>query len=504
MAGSITILSGGTVYDGAGAPGIPAGVLIEDGRIRTVGSVPESAEALRIDCSGLAVCPGFIDVHSHSDLQALQPDRMEKIRQGVTAEVVGNCGFSAFPAGDDRRDLYEFAGGILCGEGAWGWRTAREYYGQAARGDGNVTPFSLVGHGTLRISQAGLKQGPLDERDVAGMESRLDQCLAEGAAGFSTGLMYAPGSSAPAEELERLCRVTARRGKVYATHMRDYFGRIVEAIDEQIHLARRTGVRLQISHLLIAGRKNWPLLSQAFDHIENARAEGIDVAFDCYPYVAGSTVLTQILPQWALDGGAAAMLARFADAGQRKRIAKQTAETLAWAWTDIYISAVRTHANQPLVGRNLAEIAALRRRDPMETALDLLTEEHGAVNMITFNQSEENLRATMAHPLSIIGSDGFYVRGRPHPRLWGTFPRLLGTFVREEKLLPVEEAIRKITAAPAGRFGLKDRGRIATGYIADIVVFDPARIGSRAGYTSPEVPPEGILHVFRNGRRVQV
>src|SRR5581483_1206974 len=298
------------------------------------------------------------------------------------------------------------------------------------------------------------------------------------------------------------CRVVARRGKVYATHMRSYFAGVVDAIEEQLELARRTGCKLQISHLQVVGRGNWPLQARALEKIEQARAEGIDVAFDCYPYIAGSTVLTQILPQWALEGGAAMLMARLCDRDVRARIAQETEAHLAWDWRDIVISAVGSGLGGGVVGRSIADLAEESGRTPVEEALDLLLVEQGAVNMISFNQSEENLRETLSHPLSLIITDGFYVKGRPHPRLWGTFPRLLGAFVREEKLLTIGEAVRKITSAPAERFGAMDRGRIAVGAVADVTVFDAETIGSAADYDRPEQAPVGIEAVFRRGVRV--
>ncbi len=495
------LFTGGQVVDGSGAEPAPAEVLIEGERIAAVGRI-RSADARRVDCTGLLVAPGFLDGHSHSDLQVLE-GRPEKLRQGVTTEVVGNCGFSAYPTGAHAPEVREFANGILCGDGAWGWASAAGYLAavetRACTGPGVL---SLVGHGTLRISQVGLRQGPLAARDVEAMAAVLDDALASGAAGFSTGLMYAPGSSAPPEELEALCRVVARRGKVYATHIRGYFGDVLNAIDEQLELARRTGCKLQISHLQVVGRGNWPLQARALEKIERARGEGIDVAFDCYPYTAGSTVLTQILPQRALEGGAERLLERLRDPAGRARIARETVERLVWDWRDILISALGSGERPEAVGRSIADLAAETDRPPIETALDLLEAEHGAVNMISFNQSEENLRRTLAHPLSTIISDGFYVKGRPHPRLAGTFPRFLGTFVREQKLMPIGEAVRKITRAPADRFGASGIGRIEPGAFADITVFDAATIGSPADYQQPELPPTGIHAVFQRGRQV--
>jgi N-acyl-D-amino-acid deacylase len=493
------VLAGGTVVDGTGAAGFAGDVLIEGGRIAGVGSIGEVEGARRVDCAGMVVAPGFIDAHSHSDLQVMD-GHPEKLAQGVTAEVVGNCGFSAFPAARDRGALHEFANGIFLGDGQdWGWSGAGHYYAEAAA-RARLGVESLVGHGTLRIAQVGAAQGAVGEDDLRAMERRLDECLAEGAIGFSTGLMYAPGSSAPFEELERLCRVTARRGKVYATHMRTYFGGILAAIEEQLELARRTGCRLQISHLQIAGRKNWGLQEAVIGKIEKAAAAGVDVAFDCYPYTAGSTVLTQILPQWALDGGTEALLRRLAAPVERERIAEATAVALEWAWEDVLISAVRSDKNVGAVGKNIAQLAVERGRRPVDIVLDLLAEERAAVNMLCFNQSEANLRATLAHPLATIISDGFYVAGRPHPRLFGTFPHFLGHYVREHGLMGLEEGVRRMTGAVAARFGMKERGLLAAGKRADVVVFDPRTIGSEATYETPEQRPRGIRAVLVNGR----
>ena len=493
------LLSHGLVVDGTGTPAVPADVLIQDDRISAVGSIARSPDLPTLNCEGLVIAPGFIDGHSHSDLQVLER-RDDKLRQGVTTEVVGNCGFSAYPATGDRCALHAFANGILCGGEEWGWPTAAGYLEAVRDSHGNVNVVSLVGHGALRIAHAGPRVGPLRHDELAAMERGLDAALDEGAAGFSTGLTYAPGSSAPFDELERLCAVVARHGAIYTSHIRSYFGELVEAVEEQLELARRTGCRLQISHLQAAGARNWPLQELALERIERAAEQGLDVAFDCYPYRAGSTVLTQILPQWALDGGVPGLLQRLASSSERRRIAEETEANLAWNWSDIFISAVGSDGNRPLVGRNLAEIAEDRECKPVVVTLDLLVEEGGNVNMLSFNQSEENLRRTVTHPLSTIISDGFYVKGRPHPRLHGTFAQLLGAVCRDWGWLSLEEAVRKITGAPAARYRLARRGHLAPGYFADITVFDPADVGSPATYEDPEAAPRGIRHVFHNGR----
>ncbi|MCU1273742.1 MAG: dihydroorotase [Bryobacterales bacterium] len=498
---STILFKGGTLIDGTGAAPRTADVLIEDERIAEAGTFDAPPDAEVVDCTGLMVAPGFIDSHSHSDLQVLE-NRREKVAQGVAAEVVGNCGFSPYPLPADPKLLHDFANGIFCGSDDWGWTSARAYLDAASRATA-TRAFSLVGHGSLRIARAGNRLGPLLERDLDWMERKLSEALSDGACGFSTGLMYSPGASAPFEELERLCRVVARHEKVYSTHMRDYSDRLVEAVDEQLELARRTGCRLQISHLQAVGPRNWAKQAAVLERIENAAAQGVDVGFDCYPYVAGSTVMTQLLPQWALAGGIEGLLARLRDPDERPRIAAETESALAQGWNNVIVSSVDSHPNQHLVGQSVAAISELRGRAPVEVVMDLISEETGRVNMIEMNQSEDNLRQTLSHPLSCIISDGFYVKGRPHPRLYGTFPLLLGQMTRERGWLTIAQAIHKITDKPARRFHLSGRGRIQKNYVADLTIFDAATINSAASYDNPAVLPVGVVHVFREGRLLQ-
>jgi N-acyl-D-amino-acid deacylase len=493
---SRTLFRGGTLLDGSGAPPRRGDLLISGETIAAIDPLEVPADARVIDCHGLAVAPGFIDSHSHSDLQVLE-SRREKVLQGVTAEVVGNCGFSPYPAGDLKL-LHDFANGIFCGSDDWGWPSAKAYLDRAERSAATAV-YSLVGHGTLRIACAGNRLGPLSERDLDWMEQTLSESLQQGACGFSTGLMYSPGASAPFEELERLCRVVARHGKTYATHMRDYGDHLAEAVDEQLDLAHRTGCRLQISHLQAVGPRNWDKQRTVLDKIEDATTIGINVGFDCYPYTRGSTVLTQLLPQWALEGGIDGLVARLTDRAERRRIADQTEANLVQGWAGIWISSVDSRRNHVWMGKTVAAIANERSQEPVEVVLDLIQEERGRVNMLELNQSEPNLRETLSHPLSCIISDGFYVKGLPHPRLHGTFPLLLGEMTRERGWLTLAEAVHKITAKPARRFGMENRGLLAKGYFADVVVFDPDTVNSPATYENPVLRPIGIRHVFRNG-----
>ena len=495
------VLTNGSIVDGTGGEPFLGSIYIRDARIAMVGTFEPVPSVRNIDCTGLTIAPGFIDSHTHSDLQVIE-GRREKLLQGVTTEVIGNCGFSTYPPAADPSVLREFANGILCGDDHWGWSSTEAYLHAIAKSR-TANVVSLVGHGSLRIAVAGNKQGPLPETDVARMESLLAEALDAGATGFSTGLMYAPGSSAPSDELERLCMVVAKKNKIYTSHIRTYFAGLVAAVEEQIELTRRSGCRLQISHLQAVGAANWPQHKLAIEAIEKANQQGSDVEFDCYPYIAGSSVLTQLLPQSVLDGGTEAMLVRLSDPVQRARIANEVSSSLPWRWTDIYLSSVGSPENSPAIGRNFAELAEEHGSKPVDVLIDLLIEERGDANMISFNQSEENLQMSLTHPLATIISDGFYVKGRPHPRLHGTFPLFLGTMCRERKWLSIAEAIHKIAGRPASRYGLSGRGVLRQGACADVSVFNADTISSPATYEHPSLPPVGIDYVFLNGSLVE-
>lgn len=492
-------LKGGAVIDGTGSPAFVADVVIRDGRIASVGEGRETPSAggdsKVIDCKGCVISPGFIDVHSHSDLMVLG-NHTEKLMQGVTSEVVGNCGFSPYPMPDKPEVLREFANGILCGNETWGWNSAAEYLASAGKSPvANVA--SLVGHGSLRIKVAGNSSRELTSRELDLMAGLLDDALEEGAAGFSSGLMYAPGSGAPLEELIALCRVVASRGKIYATHMRSYSAGLVDAVEEQIAIAEASGCRLQISHLQAAGEDHWPLQQRAVEAIEHAAELGIDIAFDCYPWLAGSTVLTQVLPQGALDGGIPKLLERLRDREQRAAIHPRIKPSARW--TGVVITSTATHSDA-LVGRSVQDIARERSTDPATAVMDILLEQEGNVNIVEHSQSNDNLHALLTHPLSIVITDGVYTRGRSHPRLYATFPRLLGEMVRERGWLTLEEAVHKVTGKPAVRFHMNERGRIAQGYVADITIFNAAEVNTAATYDKPDVEPSGIRAVLRNGQ----
>ena len=501
--GRRTIFRNGMIVDGTRAAAFVGDIVMESERIVSVDKPSGSNDAFYaanaevIDCTGCVVAPGFIDAHSHSDLQILQ-NRTEKLLQGVTSEVVGNCGFSAYPASKDPEALRRFANGIFCGGEDWGWDSAHDYLSDAERCEA-ATIVSLVGHGALRISVAGDTSRPLTALELDRMCEQLDRSLEEGAVGFSSGLMYAPGSGASGAELTALASVAASKGAIYTTHMRSYSAGLVDAVEEQLEIARASGCRLQISHLQAAGEEYWPMQQRAIDAIERANAGGVDVSFDAYPWLAGSTVMTQILPQWALDGGLDKLLARLSDSDQRDRIRPHIQPEAHW---DGVVVTSTAKDEGSLVGRSIAQLAAERGGTPEDTVMDLLIEQEGQVNIVEHSQSRENLHALLTHPLATVVTDGVYTRGRSHPRLYATYPLLLGELVRERKWMSLEDAIYKVTARPANQFRIKDRGKLAAGYKGDITVFDPSAIHTDATYEVPDVPPVGIKSVWRNGERL--
>ena len=493
------LLSQGTLVDGTGAEPVISSVLLDHGEIIAVESSIAAPDCDVIDCRGLTITPGFLDLHSHSDLQVLDR-RQEKLKQGVTAEVVGNCGFSPFPfAGEDAASLQDFGSGILGKPDGWGWRSARDYFDALHRSGASGEAFPLVGHGSLRIAVHGQGQELLTSHELDRLDGLVDDCLAAGCVGLSTGLMYAPGSSANDKELLHLCKAVAKRDKLYASHIRSYSAGLVNAVEEQIGLAERSGCRLQISHLQASGRQNWHLLEPALERIEAARARGIDVEFDIYPYQCGSTVLTQLLPQWALDGGTPALMDRLASGPIRAKLEAELNDKPRGYWADVTISSVNSKENANVIGQTVSEMAALRETGEGNAVLTLLEEENAAVNIISFNQSEENLRRLIAHNLCSVITDGFYVKGNPHPRLHGTYPELLGTLVRQRKWISLAEAVHKSSAKPAARVRLPRRGIVKPGYLADLAIFDAGQVQSRATYAEPAIDPLGIALVLKRG-----
>jgi dihydroorotase/N-acyl-D-amino-acid deacylase len=502
-----------TLLDGTGAPAIQADAAVAAGRFAAVAPRIEGAAARTIEAAGLALAPGFIDIHCHSDRYHLEhPEGEIKLRQGVTLEVVGNCGASLAPLAPGRaREAVDHAvGGPGRFTGPVDWLGFGQYAAKVAAGRPVVNAMGLVGHGTLRIAAMGFAARPAAAAELARMEGLLAEAMEEGAAGLSSGLYYAPGLFADTAEVVALARVAARRGGFYATHLRNEAEGLLEALDEAIGIGRAAGVPVHVSHLKAAGRRNWHLADAAVARIEAARAEGLDVTADVYPYHFSSTSLLAVIPPWALEGGIPALLARLADRTTRAAVIAQIRDGLpGWenifhnaGWEKIRIAATGDPEGRRWEGRSVAEIADALGRDPCECALDLIAAGNGAVSIIAGSMNEEIVARFIRLPFAMIGSDGAPGEGKPHPRVYGTFPRIVRRFVRELGALSLPEAVHKMTGMTADRLGLSDFGRIAPGARADAVLFDPERFADTASFEDPCRFPVGVQAVMVGGRLV--
>ncbi|HVR31967.1 MAG TPA: D-aminoacylase [Acidimicrobiia bacterium] len=502
------VLRNGLVVDGTGRDRFPADVLVEDGRLRvaaprTVGGVPA------VDVDGLTITPGFIDVHSHADLESLlgpgtQQVHASRVLQGVTTEVAGNCGFSPFPFPPERADAAQAFLGFVFGAAAVGF-SDHAAYTDAVTGAGlscNLAP--LVGHGTLRVATLGYEDRAPSTTEREAMSRMLEAALDAGAFGMSTGLCYTPATFAEPAEVEELARVVARAGGVYATHVRNETEGVFDAIREALAVARATGVGLHVSHLKAAGRRMWGASGELLVILEAARVEGIDVTADVYPYTAASTMLHSLLPPWLANEGIETMLRRLADPGTRETIATHLESGIP-GWQNLGSAAgwdAVTVASSPRrperEGRSIVELGGAGDRDTVDTIARLLIEEEGRVIAVIEAMDNTDVRTLLAWPHTLVGSDGIPLPGKPHPRLTGTFPRALGRYRDTFGTLP--QAVHRMTGASAARFGIPDRGVVADGRVADLVVLDPDTVNDRGTFSDPWLEPAGIHHVLIGGR----
>lgn len=507
------VIRNGTVVDGTGSAGMRMDVAIDGPRIAGIYAPGDADGSVVLNAEGLVVCPGFIDIHTHSDLSLLCcPLAESKIRQGVTTEVVGNCGGSAAPlAGLARKQVEASAKDIWVDVT---WSTFDEYLLKLADVRTSVNVASLVGADTLRLGVVGADDRPPTDAELARMNELLAESLTEGAFGISSGLIYAPGCFATTEELISLAATSASLGGLYASHIRGEGRTLVDAVEEAIRIGRESGCRVQVSHHKACGERNWGLVAKTLRIMEEARSEGLDVAFDVYPYTASSTSLDTILPPWARDGGTEAELSRLTDEAVRESVkAELRNPDTEWentvaedGWSKIVMIGFRKERNKKFENRSVQSVADELGKDPADTALDLLVDEELKTGAVFHEINEEDLRMVISHPLAIIGSDGeseapYGPTGSAptHPRSYGTFPRAIRRYSLDSGLVPLEQMIRKMTSMPAARMGIQDRGVLAKGMAADIVAFDPGRIRDKATFDHSHQYSEGVVHVIVNG-----
>ena len=503
------LIKGGQVIDGTGAPARAADVAICAGRITAIElNRTESADRV-IDAQGWVVAPGFIDIHTHSDFTLpLNPKAECKIRQGVTTEVVGNCGFSVAPALPDKVDALRQ---YLSGSAPWLTFEATNFARYMdSWPDIAVNTVMQVGHNTLRLMAMGMEDRAPREGELRHMQEMLTEGLEAGALGLSSGLFTAPGCFAEREELRALGRILKAHGARYSSHIRDESHGVHEAVAEAIDVGEHCGVHVQIAHMKLSGTENWGQTDRLFEAIDAARTRGVDVHADQYPYDWASNPLRFLLPTWLQEGGVPTMLERLADPYVRSRIRQKIAEVgfnnfgQIESWADIRIAISPCGAAEP--GRTIEEIARERGRDPLDAVCDIIIADKGATRIVVRSMSEADVRAIAGNPSTLVGSDGPCVapygvtsQGKPHPRLYGTFPRLIGHYARDLGLLTLPQAIAKMTGGAAAALGLADRGILSEGQAADVVLFDPATIIDRSTYDDPHLYPAGIRTVIVNG-----
>lgn len=486
------LLSGATIVDGTGSEPYEGDVLVHQRHIVAVAPhIPHDGKEI-VDVSGKVVAPGFVDVHSHSDNAPLYgPGDVAKVRQGITTEVVGNCGFSLAPS-DNSPEVTAFLAQCFPRGGAT-YPSFESYFDAADRGGYVTNIAALVGEGNLRL----LSEGSIEE-----MVRRVQEACDAGAFGLSTGLAYAPGMFGSAEETSQLVAAMPS-GRVYATHMRNEGRRITDAISEAVQVAGDTGHPVQLSHLKIADRTRWGTASEMLDLVERHRKSGVQIGQDAYPYTTSSMMLSSCLPPWTHIGGVEAMLDRLRDPVTRRKIADEVLTGDSYIATAGYGGIrVGSTASGRYDHHTIADLAG--DLDPFDVMARIIVEEHNVANMIASLIDEGDLESILRHGHTMIGSDGAPpgFGTAPHPRVSGTFVRVLGEFVRERQLFTLADAVRRMSALPAEFFGLSDRGLIAPGKVADLVIFDPDTVGDRATYDEPMLPPVGVEYVFVGGQRV--
>ena len=524
------ILRGGSVADGTGAARFPADVAVQDGRIAEVSPNLLAAASRDIDLDGLVLAPGFIDLHSHSDLLFTLPELEQRqllggrLRQGITTELVGNCGYGPAPVTAESLPLLQAVNGFITPDGvSWSWRSFAEFLEVVEARGPLLNMAALVSHGAVRTAAMGMKPEAPSVDEMRRMDRSIRDAMAAGAYGISYGLIYPPGQFARTDELVQTAASASAGGGFAAFHQRGSgAGTCLAAVEEILEVGRRSGCPVHHSHEESVGPDAWRLVESVIRREEEARRAGLELTMDVIPYTWVCTTMLALYPPWALEGGVEAFLERLRDPLLRSRMKREVGsaaptwppwEGNGWimnlvrevGWERIHVGHVNSEANRWAVMLNLAELAAARRRDPFEALSDLMLEEQGVVTQLIFGISgdastDAPLLPLIAHPDRALVSDAWDIgKGSPHPGAYGAFPRVLGHYVQERGLIPLEEAIRKMTSLPAARLGLSDRGVVRRGAHADLVAFDPGRVRERATCADPRVYPDGIELVIVNG-----
>jgi N-acyl-D-amino-acid deacylase len=510
------IIRGGTVYDGTGAPGVRADVGIRGDRIATIEDLSRAHAANEIDASGLAVTPGFINMLSWATESLIHDPRSQSdIRQGVTLEVMGE-GESMGPLNPSMKKLViELQGDVKYDIT---WTTLGEYLQFLEKKGVSTNVASFVGATTVRIHELGYVNRAPTAEELDRMRALVRAAMEEGALGVGSSLIYAPAFYARTDELIALSQEAARYGGAYISHIRSEGNALLEGVDELIRVAREAKIPAEIYHLKAAGEQNWPKMDAAIARVEAARAEGLKITADMYTYPAGATGLDAAMPPWVQEGGLREWIRRLKDPATREKVRREMT-TPTTAWESLYLAAgspdrvllvaFKQDKLKPLTGRTLAEVAKLRGKSPEETAMDLVIEDDSRVGTVYFLMSEDNIRKQLKLPWVSLGSDaeslapeGVFLKSNPHPRGYGNFARLLARYVRDEKLMPLEEAIRRLTSLPAANLKLDRRGLLKPDHYADVVVFDPGTIQDHATFDKPHQYSTGVQHVFVNGVQV--
>ncbi|MCG6951657.1 MAG: D-aminoacylase [Betaproteobacteria bacterium] len=465
------VIRNALLYDGSGAAPRAGDLALEGGRIAALGSV--AGEARRtLDAKGLALAPGFIDVHTHDDFAVIKhPGMAFKVLGGVTTCIIGNCGFGPAPY----REAWRMAAGFQSAGEVAGWENHQGYLARLERDAPSVNVAMLIGHGTVRLASMAEPKNPAPSgAELAKMKALVQEGIDAGAVGMSTGLVYEPGRNAATEEIVELAKLMAGTGALYATHMRDESLGLLDSVDEAVAIGERAGVPVQISHHKASGRKAWGMVDQSLARIDAAQRRGLDVHADQYPYTAGSTILSAVVADGRFGGGLGTLTA-----------------------DDVVIAAAKGHADWE--GKSIAQLAREMQLEPLATAHRILEAVPGTTAVL-HAMNEDDVRTVMRHPSTMIGSDGIpALDGRPHPRLYGTFARVLGRYARDLGLFSIEEAVYRMTGFPAAKFGFKDRGLLREGFAADLVLFDPKTVIDVGTYEDPKHAPKGIAQVFVNG-----